>query len=173
MTADSNGRWASSLDEVEQLSLMHVTGHSTARYTLRAVTLDELFAEEAVPDHLIQVALLNMRPDGLVRQMAAHVAAGEQDTADELSRSNLELRDRLVLRAVVDPPLTAEFVRDKMDAYDKAMIASLCQRTSDVDADGKKVGADRLDSFRRVVAELAAAEADEARRKVLVELSEI
>lgn len=169
---DGNGKWASTLEEVQQLALMHVTGPSTARYTLRAVTLDELFAEEAVPEHLIQIAMLNMTPGGLVRKMAEHVAAGEPEQADKLSRGNLELRDRLVLRAVVDPPLTEDTVRT-LDLYDKAMIAQLCQRLTDIDAEGKKVGADSLDQFRRVAAELAAAETDKARREVLVELSEV
>lgn len=171
-TGQGNGKWASSLAEVKQLALMHITAPSGAKFTLRAVTLDELFAEEAVPEHLVHVALLNMQPGGFVRRMAQHVADGDQEQADKLSRDNLSLRDRMVLRAVVDPVL-AETDLAELDPYDKAMIAQLSQRVTDMDAEGKKVGADSLDGFRRACVELAGGEADEARRKVLLELAEV
>lgn len=170
--AKGNGQWAGSLADWKKHSLMQVTLPSGAQVTVRAVTLDELFAEGAVPEDLVHVALLNMQPGGLVRKMAEHEAANEPDKRDKLSRDNLTLRDRLVLRAVVQPKLTEADLGD-LDVYDKAMIAQLAQRLRVEDAAGRRVGADALDTFRAVASQLAGREADEARRALLVELAEV
>lgn len=169
--AKSNGAAGTdSLSAWKKRSLMQVTLPSGAQVLLRAVTLDELFAEEAMPEHLIQAAVLSMQPGGVVRKIAAHVAAGEHDEADRLSRDNVGLRDRLVLRAVVEPRLTEDDLAD-LDVFDKAMIAELAQRVRVTDAAGRRVGADALDTFRTVASQLANVEVDETRRTLLVELA--
>lgn len=164
--------WADTLEEAKAKTLMNVTLPTGARFTLRAVTLDELFAEDAVPEDLVQVAVLSLQPGALVRRMASHVDEGDTDAADKLSRDNLALRDRLVLRSVVAPTIDEADLAE-LDPYDKSMIAMLAQRLIDTDAEGRKVGADSLATFRSACVELAGAEADEARRALLLELAEV
>lgn len=168
----TNGGGSDSLAGWKARSLMRPTLPSGTKITMRALTLDELFAEGAVPEDLVQVALLNMQPGALIRRLAGHVAADEREQADKLSRDNLALRDRLVLVAVVAPKLSEADLAE-IDPYDKAMIAQLAQRLIDTDAEGVKIGADSLDAFRRVCGELAGNEADEARRTLLLGLAEV
>lgn len=172
MGKGNGGSGASSLSDWKARSLMRVALPSGATVTLRALTLDELAAEDALPDDLVRVAMLNMRPGALAMQLAEHVNAGDREKADELSRANLDLRNRIVLAAVVDPKITADDLAD-IDPYDKAMIAQLAQRLIDTDAEGVRVGADSLEPFRRGAAQLASVEADEARRALLLELAEV
>ncbi len=145
--------WASSLAEAKRGRLIDMTGPSGARFTLQTLTLDDLAAEEGLPDDLLKIALLEMIPGGVVAEIMSKV--GDPKTlkeAKKLSEDNVRLRDRLVLRAVVAPKLTANDVK-VLDAYDKEMIAQICQRKVTLDAAGRRVGADALTTFRELASE--------------------
>jgi hypothetical protein len=112
---------------------------------LRTVTLDELAAEEAIPDDLLRVALIEMTPLGVPGEIAREIAsqdAGAQERALKLSRDAVALRDRLVLRSVLEPRLTADDVAD-LDGFDKAMIADIASRQTVEDASGRRVYGDQ------------------------------
>jgi hypothetical protein len=125
---------------------------STANVTIRPLTLDELAAQNGLPDDLLRVALLEQIPGGVVAEIADKIEKGDAASlaaAKKLSDDNLKLRDRIVLAAVVAPKLTARDLAG-LDPFDKAEIAGFAQRRETVDAAGRRVGADALDTFRIV-----------------------
>lgn len=166
------------LAEVKRRARFVVTGHSGATYELRALTLDDLASEDGIPDDLIRVALLEAHTPGGVSAEIARALHDETEHEDgssvaaKLSADVLRLRDRIVLRAVVKPELKESDVAD-LDPFDRHMIAEFAQRQRNVDAAGRQVGADTLDTFRRACRELARAETDEARKAVLLEMAEL
>lgn len=162
-----------SLAEVKRRARFVVTCTSGASYELRALTLDDLAAEDALPDDLIRVALLEAHsPGGVSGAIASHMQHDREDDAMKLSADLLKLRDRLVLKAVVTPKLKPADVQH-LDPFDRHEIAEFAQRQRNVDAAGRQVGADSLDTFRRACAQLARAETDEARKGLLLELADL
>lgn len=159
-------------------TLIHATGPSKTKFTIRPLTLDELAADDALPDDLLRVALLEWSRSvtgGVMGEMETHLKKGSPEAlaaARKLSKDNLSLRSRVIVRALVKPRVTEKELVG-LDPYDKEMIAALSQRTISRDATGKQVGADALDHFRAVAALIARTEADPARKQVLLELSEI
>lgn len=145
----------SSLADWKRRATMDVTLSSGARVTIRALTLDELAANDALPDDLIRVAMLEQIPGGVVTEISEQLKKGDADSlaaAEKLSKDNLALRDRVVLAAVVTPRLAAKDLNG-LDPFDKADIAAFAQRRLTVDAAGRRVGADALDTFRIVAEE--------------------
>jgi hypothetical protein len=159
-------------------SLIHATGPSGTVFVLRALTLDELAAEDALPDDLLRVALLEWSREvtgGVMGEMSANLKKGTPEAltaARKLSQDNLRLRNRIIVRALVKPRVTEKDLV-KLDPYDLAMIAAISQRQVNIDAAGRRVGADTLDTFRAACQILARSETDEARKAVLLELSEV
>lgn len=142
----------STLAEWRRRSTMDVTLSSGANVTVRPLTLDELAAVDALPDDLIRIVLLEQIPGGVVAEIGAQLEKGDPASlaaARKLSEDNLKLRDRIVLTAVVTPKLTAKDLAG-LDPFDKAEIAAFAQRRLNVDAAGRRVGADALDTFRIV-----------------------
>lgn len=165
MAAAKEQLWKpSSLADWKKRATMDVTLTSGANVTIRALTLDELAAANGLPDDLIHVALLEQTAGGVTGKIAEHLdRAKPTDLADakKLSNATLQLRDRLVLAAVVAPKLTAKDLA-VLDPFDKAEIAAFAQRRLTVDAAGRRVGADALDTFRIVREEHGCAEGCEA-----------
>lgn len=165
-----------SLAEAKRRARFVVTGHSGATYELRALTLDDLAAEEALPDDLIRVALLEAHtPGGVSGEIARELKKSSEEgnaAAVKISADVLALRDRIVLAAVTAPKLKPADVAD-LDPFDRAMIAEFAQRQRNVDAAGRQVGADTLDTFRAACSQLARAETDEARKRLLLELADL
>lgn len=142
--------WASSLAEAKRNAQVDITCPSGTKYTIRPQTLDELAAEDGLPDDLLRVALLEMVPGGVVAEISEKLRAGDPESlasARSLSQDTMGLRDRIVLSAVVAPALKAKDVA-LLDPFDKAMIAAIAQRKLSEDATGKQVGADPLATFR-------------------------
>lgn len=166
---------ASSLADWKERSRMEVTLPSGANAVLRTLTLDELASKEGLPDDLLHVAWLEQLPGGAAAEIARRYEEGDKRAlaqAQKLAEARRELRDRLVLAAVVSPRITAKDVA-LLDPADREMIADLVQRRENVDAAGRRVGADRLDSFRGVCDVLARSESDPARRALLLELAAV
>lgn len=165
---------ASTLAEWKKSATMDVTLTSGTRVTLRALTLDELAAAEALPDDLLRVVVLDQM-GALMKERARLLNTGKPaDAAEErkLAAATLEVRDRIVLAAVVAPKLTAKDVKD-LDSFDKEEIAEFAQRRRNVDATGKEVGADRLGFFRTTCRILGRSETDPARKALLMELADL
>jgi len=160
--------WASSLEELEQLNVMNVTLESGARVSAGTTTLDELMAAEAFPDDLIYIAVLEAA-GATVPEMARELKDGGDDGAKrvrEMSRDLLRMRDRLCalsLRKGGCSDEEAEQVLERLDGYDRAMLADIAQRRINVDAAGRRFGAETLGQFRGSDPELAGDEAREAR----------
>ncbi len=171
---------ASTLAEVRRNALMDVTCTSGSSYTIRALTLDELATSGGsngggLPDDLYRVVLLEQLPGGVVAEIGRNLQSGkpaELEEAKKLAAANVELRDRIVLAAVVAPKLTAKDVAG-LDPFDKGEIAAFAQRKLNVDATGKQVGADALGFFRGVCDQLGRSESDPARKALLLELAEL
>jgi hypothetical protein len=147
-TQDSNG--VASLAGWKQRRYALATLPTGLKVRLRSVTLDELAAEEGLPDTLVRVAVLEQLPGGAVAEMARDMVAGPEGIARtrELSRDVLALRDRLILRAVVEPALEQADLAD-LDPFDKGMIAALASRERDDDAAGRRVwGVEPLNTFQ-------------------------
>lgn len=166
---------ASTLAEWKKRSRMEVTLPSGSTVVLRTLSLDELAANDGLPNDLLHVAYLEqVAPGGSALTIAQKFEAGDSKSkadAKRLADARRDLVNMLVLAAVVSPKLTAKDVSD-LDPADREMIADLTQRRTNVDAAGKQVGADMLDSFRSAAAILARAESDPARKAVLLGLSE-
>lgn len=144
----------SSLADWKKSSTIDVVLGSGAHVTIRPLTLDELAANGALPDDLLRVAMLEQIPGGVVSEIAEQLQKGDPDSlkaAKKLSEDNLQLRDRVVLAAVVAPKLKPADLQH-LDPFDKSMIAEFAQRRRTIDAAGRRVGAHALDTFR-VVAE--------------------
>lgn len=140
----------STLEELKAGRRMAIVLDSGRSVVIRSLTLDELAAEEGLPDDLFHIALLDGLPGGVVGKIAEQLEAGDPaslEQAAKLSRDNLALRDRLVLAAVVEPKLTLADVKD-LDPFDRATIALFAQRRRTIDAAGRRVGAQALDTFR-------------------------
>lgn len=146
----SADNWATSFEELQKLRLIYATLPTGAQMVLRSMTLDELAAADGLPDDLLKVAMLETTPGGVAGEIA-RVLHTESDAALEdahkLSQSTMELVDRLVLAAVIEPELTAEQVK-LLDGFDKAMIAGIASRRIVFDAAGRRVGVEPLDTFR-------------------------
>lgn len=141
-------QWASSLAEAKRNATVNLQASSGTRYTVRPLTLDELAAEDGIPDDLLRVALLESVPGGVVYEISEKLRAGDAESlrqAQELSQSLVGLRDRIVLRSVVAPSLKPRDLA-ALDPYDKAEIAAVAQRRMGVDRDGRLV--DGLATFR-------------------------
>lgn len=148
--AKSNQTWASSLAEAKRRAHVDITCPSGARYTIRALDLDELAADGGLPHDLLRVVLLEMVPGGVVSAINDKLVKGDAESLEQarkLSQDVVAVRDRIVLHAVVAPALKEKDVA-ALDPFDKDMIAKIAQRRLAVDAEGKGVGADPLATFR-------------------------
>lgn len=140
----SNG--VASLEEWKGRRTALATLPTGLKVRLRSVTLDELAADEALPDDLVAVAV-NERT-GLTAVELARRVSEDTGSAREYSQQILRLRDKLVLRAVVEPDLT-EADLDEVDPFDKDMVANIASRQTDVDATGRRVwGVEPLNTFQ-------------------------
>ncbi len=143
---DTHGSFeAGSLEEWMGRRRIPATLPSGMKVVLRTVTLDELAAEEALPDDLLRVALIEMTPLGVPGEIARELAQDTEEAlerAQKVSRDAVVLRDRLVLLAVLEPPLTAEDVAG-LDGFDKAMIADIASRLTVEDAAGRRLYGDQ------------------------------
>lgn len=171
--------WASSFDEIQQLRLIYATLPTGAKIVLRTLTLDELAAIDGLPDDLLRVALLEMTPGGIATEIARLVRrheGSEDDTsveeAQKLSQANVQLVNRLVQAAVVEPALTLEQV-ETLDGFDKAMIAGIASRRIGFDAAGRRVGVEPLDTFATFLREHGCAEGCPACEKSRLALSTV
>lgn len=168
----------SSLAEWERNSVFTVTGPSGTVFEMRSLTLDQLTGEDALPDDLLRIAMIEWAREvtgGIKGEMAEQLKKGTPEALEavrKLGRDNLALGRRLAVAAIVRPKVT-EAKLAKLDPYDIDMIVRISQRLEVEDATGKKVGADRLDNFRSTCGFLSRREADPARKAVLVELAEI
>lgn len=139
-----NGWVASSLEELRALRVMEATLPSGARVPVRTVTLDELIADEAMPEDLIEIAVMENTGQTVVEMMRELERDGKERLR-KISRDILLLQHRLCVRAIVaDDP---EAVVAELDEYDRAMVAELAQRKIVSDAAGRRFGADSLARF--------------------------
>jgi hypothetical protein len=128
--------WASSLAEAKRNATVNFVSSSGTKWTVRPLTLDELAAEDGLPDDLLKVMLLEMIPGGVVAEIAGKISEGDQEAARKLAQDTVILRDRIVLRATVAPMLKPRDL-DALDPYDKNEIAAVAQRRLGVDEEGR------------------------------------
>lgn len=136
---------AGSLDEWKGRRRIPVTLPSGMHAVLRTVTLDELAAEEAIPDDLLRVTLIEMTPGGVPVEIARQLAQqddGALERARKLSHDAVALRDRLVLRSILEPAVTEDDLAD-IDGHDKAFIAGVASRQIVEDAAGRRIYGDQ------------------------------
>lgn len=134
-------RWASSLAEAKRAATVDMISASGTKWTVRPLTLDELVAEEGLPDDLLRVALLEAVPGGVVFEIAEKLRQGDKESlleAKKLSEDTVRLRDRIVLKSVVAPALKERDL-DELDPYDKTDIAAVAQRKLTVDEEGRLI----------------------------------
>lgn len=146
--------WADSADSLARGRLIPATLPSGGKVVVRTLTLDELAAEESLPDDLLRAAMLD-RTVGIRFAMYEELRneSGEGlERAQQLSAANAEVVKRLARRALVEPVLTdAQF--DELDPSDLDMIASISQRRLGSDAAGRVIGVVPLDVFAPFPAE--------------------
>lgn len=149
-TGAQNGTWAQSLDDWKLSRLLDVTLPSGMRVTIIKLTLDELVQEDALPDDLVRVALLEISPGGVEAQLGRDLAKNDKaglKAAKDLAAANLRLQDRIVLRAVVAPKIEEEQLPE-VDPYDKAMIAGIACGRLFYDEAGRRIGPEPMSTFR-------------------------
>lgn len=132
---------AGTIDEWKTRRRIPATLPSGMNVVLRTVSLHELAAEDGLPEDLLHIALLEMTPLGVSGEIAREMASQSEEAlerAKKLSRDAVSLRDRLVLRAVEEPQIGPADLAD-LDWSDKAMIADIASRQTDVDATGRRV----------------------------------
>lgn len=145
--AKANG-WASSLAEAKRNATVNMIAPSGSKFTVRPLTLVELAAEEALPDDLFKVAILEQVDGGVVAQQIELLRRGNAEALEEsrqLSRDTLELRNRIILIATVAPALKPADLK-QLDPYDLDAIAKVAQHRLTVDEDGGLV--DPLATFQ-------------------------
>jgi hypothetical protein len=145
--ANTNG-WASSLAEAKRNATVNMIGPSGSKFSVRPLTLVELAAEEALPDDLFKVAILEQVDGGVVAQQIGLLQKGNAEALEEsrkLSRDTLELRNRIVLKATVAPALKPSDLK-LLDPFDIDAIARVAQHRLTVDEDGGLV--DPLATFQ-------------------------
>lgn len=175
--SDASG-WASSLDELDGLQVMHVTLESGARVLAGTVTLDELIADEALPDDLLFAAVLDAANE-TVPEMVREVRSeddGHTERVRALARDRLAVHDRLALRSLRKggyPDGHADAVFERLDAYDRQLLAHIAQRRVFVDAAGRRFGADSLTQFRGADQEPPGDQVGEARGSEGVDVPDV
>lgn len=130
--------WASSLAEAKRNAIVNMVASSGTKYSVRPLTLDELAAEEGLPDELLRVAILDKIPGGVAAQQIDLLRKGNPEALEQsrqLSRDLVSLRDRIVLRAVQSPALKARDL-PQLDPYDLHEIALVAQHRLIVDETG-------------------------------------
>jgi hypothetical protein len=143
----------SSLAEAKRNAVVNMTASSGTRYAVRPLTLDELIAENGMPDELIRIALLDSIRTGphtseLTAEISEKLRKGDKQSlgeATDLSRGLVSLRDRLVVKAVQAPKLKAKDL-EQLDPYDLDEIAAVAQHRLVVDEAGRLV--DPLATFQ-------------------------
>lgn len=175
MTDQMTAGWASSTDELAQLQIMKITLESGARVLAGTVTLDELIADEALPDDLLMAAVVE-NAGRTSAEMVSELAAqdeGFRERTRDLARNRLRVFDRLALRALKKGGYSdgeAERVFELLDNYDRATLAYIAQRKLFVDAAGRRFGVEALDSFRGDDPEPASDQAGETLRGEAVDV---
>jgi len=130
--------WASSLAEAKRNATVDMVASSGTKYTVRPLTLEELAADDALPDDLLKIAVLEQVPGGVVAQQIDLLQKGNADAlaeARELSRGTLGLRDRIVVKATVAPKIKPADLKD-LDPFDLHEIAMVAQHRLAVDETG-------------------------------------
>jgi len=168
--AKDSGGWGDSAADIRKRRLMNVTLPSGARVVLRTITLDEAIAVGGMPDDLLHMAIAEAA-GAAVPMMAKEMRDGNNERVREMSRDLLAMRERLCVAAVVSDEAAA--VVEALDAYDREMIADLCQRRINVDAAGRRFGPDRLDTFPGSDPQPAGDAADPARGGEGVDVPEV
>lgn len=130
--------WASSLAEAKRNATVNMIASSGTKYSVRPLTLDELAAEEGLPDDLLRVAIIDKVPGGIVAEQVELLRKGNAESlanARKLSQDTVALRDRIVLRSVQAPKLKPGDLPE-LDPYDLHEIAMVAQHRLAVDEDG-------------------------------------
>lgn len=150
--------WASTADEWQSAGLHNAELDSGARITFRDVSVGELIAADALPEDLLQIALLEYGDPGAGARLIAETVdlpadAGEEqreaslEKAKEIGRKLVRLNHELCAAAVVEPKLTAEQVA-RLPFRDLEMLGGFLTRRLIFDAAGRRVGVEPLDTFR-------------------------
>jgi len=143
--SDGNGFTPGSLEEWKGRRRIPATLPSGMNVVLRTVTLDELAAEDGLPDDLLRVALFEMTPLGVPGEIARELQSQVPEALDrarQLSRDAVGLRNRLCLRSLLEPAVTEDDLVE-IDGFDLAMIAEIASRQSVEDAAGRRVYGDQ------------------------------
>lgn len=173
--ARRNEKWAHSLAEAKRRRLIHAELPSGLRVVMRSLTLDDLVALDGLPDDLVRIALLEIAPGGVAGAIAEELRKADKEAlarARKLSEDQNQLRDRLVLAAVLEPKLTEKDLTD-LDSFDKVMVAEIAQHKLAFDAAGRRIGPEPVDTFRIHGAHHGCAEGCEKCEAARLELSAI
>jgi hypothetical protein len=116
-------------------SVHHVTLSSGTEVDLKIPNLPELVSSGEFPNHLVDTAI--------------SVATGETKVTSEEVKAQAEFYRELVSRAVVNPTLTPDDVRE-VPFEDVELIAAIATRQRDIDALGHHLaGLDSREDWRK------------------------
>jgi hypothetical protein len=134
---------------------------SGMRILFRFPTLGELIATGELPERLLELALLEYGDPGrsyrligaqaeqaLDEQKSDEERQAAKDRADQFGRDLATLNRELCALALVEPKLTAEELSE-VPLQDLEMLAGFINRTVVMDAAGRRIGIEPLDTFRQ------------------------
>lgn len=130
-----------------RLTLHTITLPSGARVQVRFPNLALLIKEDAIPEHLRQVALReSLRDDGDPPLALQTGADGEAIVDVETVKALYQLYEYLVVAMVVSPAITAEDLPD-LPQLDLDLLTMLATRQTNMDASGAVIGVEPLQRY--------------------------
>lgn len=157
----SSDTWAGTADAWHALGVHHATLPSTMQITFRRLPLGWLIVHGALPDHLRELAAAEYADPGAgaERMHAAYLEAGPEPTDEQLEAADAtarkigtdlaELNREICAAALVAPQLTADELADpRVPVEDLEMLAGFLTGLVHLDAAGRLVGVEPIDTFR-------------------------
>lgn len=154
--------WAETAEQWRGRNLHRAELWSGMRITFRFPSLGEMIQTGALPETLLELALLEYGDPGASVALIAQAAgqsldentdeqqrAGALARAEKLSHDVAALNRELCAAALVAPKLSADdLASPDFPVQDIEMLAGFLNRTVHYDAAGRRVGTEPLDTFR-------------------------
>jgi hypothetical protein len=144
----ANG-WATPLDQWKQAALHNVTLAPGCRAVMRFPDLQTLIRNDAIPTHLLQVALKEaLAPADEGERLAQQIRDGNLDEPKKLMKELVELQRFITLEAIVEPQISeADLDSGEFPAEAFELARQIAMRERNTDAEGRFLGVVPLDLF--------------------------
>lgn len=138
----------SSREELAARTTHRVTGYD-GNYEIRFLDLEQLIANDAVPETLLGIALREVLGDEEeARKMADQVRAGDISEATRLVKDLIALQRWLTVESIVEPLIDLHDVEAGLvSARDLELLRQIAMRERNTDARGVFLGVVPLDLF--------------------------